>query len=84
MSIFSKIMEVFTKKYKEETGYLGFLKNNIDRFKLESNDYNIEENIERIRVVNFKSNFKVELGQLSTSSINNHKEQLLNISKEER
>jgi hypothetical protein len=29
-----KILQVFTKEYKEETEYREFMKNNIDKFKL--------------------------------------------------
>lgn len=32
--LFKKILEVFTKEYKEETEYREFMENNIDKFKL--------------------------------------------------
>jgi len=33
--LFKKILEVFTKEYKEETEYREFMENNIDKFKLD-------------------------------------------------
>lgn len=35
--LFKKILQVFTKEYKEETEYREFMKNNIDKFKLGKN-----------------------------------------------
>ena len=49
MSIVSKIKEIFIKKYKEETEYREFLKSNSEIFKLKSNNFNVDESMERLK-----------------------------------
>ena len=46
MSIISKIKEIFTKKYKEETEYIESMEENLDSFKLKSDNF---ESVELIR-----------------------------------
>jgi hypothetical protein len=55
----NKILEVFTKQYKEETKYQIFMEKNVDRIKLQSNNYDVEERIQRLKNKNLKSNFRV-------------------------
>lgn len=83
MSIFSKILEVFTKEYRKETEYREFQKDNINRFKLKSDNYNIEESIESLRRNKFKSNFRVLPETNTKAYINIQEEHSLEASKED-
>ena len=83
MSIFSKILEVFTKEYRKETEYREFQKDNIKRVKLKSDNYNIEESIESLRKNKFKSNFRVLPEQTAKAYINIQEEHSLEVLKED-
>lgn len=83
MSIFSKILEVFTKEYRKETEYREFQEDNINRFKLKSDNYNIEESIESLRRNKFKSNFRVLPETNTKAYINIQEEHSLEVSKED-
>ena len=60
------ILQVFTREYNRETEYNEMIKNNIDRLKLKSNNYDIDEKVKVLKKNNYQSNFKIE-------SINNIK-----------
>lgn len=83
MSIFSKILKVFTKEYRKETEYREFQEDNINRFKLKSDNYNIEESIESLRRNKFKSNFRVLPETNTKAYINIQEEHSLEVSKED-
>ena len=55
----NKVLQVFTKEYKEETKYLEFIKKYINYIKLKSNNYDLEERIKILENKKFDSNFKV-------------------------
>lgn len=44
-----KIFEIFTKEYRIETEYREFMKNNIDKMKLKSNNYDVDERINKLK-----------------------------------
>lgn len=54
-----KILKVFTKEFRQETKFLEFIENRILQDKLQSNDFNIDKEIQRLKKNNYKSNFKM-------------------------
>ena len=67
MSILSKIMEVFTKEYKEETKYQIFMEENVDKMKLANENFDADESVERLKRKEFQNNLHV-------STVENNKE----------
>lgn len=55
----NKVLQVFTKEYKEETKYQLYLEKNINKMKFKSNNYNVEEKVKVLKMKNFNSNFKI-------------------------
>lgn len=53
------VLEVFTKKYRDETKYIEFIKRNIEQFKIKSNNENIDEIIRNMKDLGYESNFKI-------------------------
>ena len=54
----NRIIEVFTRKYKEEIKYREFMKHNIDYFKLKSDNYDVNTIINNLGCINFNKNIK--------------------------
>ena len=44
-----EILKVFSKKYREETKYIEYMKDNIDNFKLKDNAESVEDKVNRLR-----------------------------------
>lgn len=59
----SKLYEVFTKDYKEETEFRGFILNMISHFKLKDSSESIEEKVKRLSDKEFVSNFHINVGK---------------------
>lgn len=57
----SKVYEVFTKDYKEETEFRGFIRNSIQHFKLKNVSESIEEKVKRLSDKKFVSNFDIKV-----------------------
>lgn len=57
-----KILEVFTRKYKEETEYREFLEKSLSKMRLRTNGFDVEESVSRLADRGFKSNFKMDMG----------------------
>jgi hypothetical protein len=55
-----KILEVFSKEYKEETKYLEFLEKNKNIFKLNDDSEDINLKIKRLSDKELKSDFKIK------------------------
>lgn len=58
----SKVREVFTKEYREETNYREFVSKMLHDFKLKNKSESVEDKIKRLSDKNFVSNFKVSVG----------------------
>ena len=56
-----KILEVFTKEYREETKYREFMEQNIDKFKLELSSSDCESVDERVKRLKKLNKFNVEI-----------------------
>ena len=67
MGIFSKIKEVFTKEYKEETKFQIFMEENVDKMKLANENFDADEVTENLKRKEFQSNLHV-------STLENNKE----------
>ena len=67
MGILSKIMEVFTKEYKEETKYQIYMEENVDKMKLANENFDADEAVERLKRKEFQNNLHV-------STVENNKE----------
>lgn len=59
-----KILEVFTRKYKEETEYREFLEKSLPKMHLRTNGFDVEESISRLSDRGFQSNFKIDIGAI--------------------
>lgn len=57
-----KILEVFTKKYKEETEYKEFLEKSLPQMRLHTNGFDVEESVSMLSDKGFQSNFKIDTG----------------------
>ena len=61
-----KILEVFSKEYKEETKYREFMKQNVDSLKQSKEDSvdeeSVDEKVKRLINKDYKSNFKINIG----------------------
>lgn len=57
----NKVLEVFTKQYREETKYQIFMEKHKDLFKLNGDNFNVDETIDRLRKNGFHSNFHVDI-----------------------
>lgn len=55
-----KILQVFTKAYKEETKYQEFIADNIDLFKLNSTSESINNKVDRLKSSKYVSNFCIK------------------------
>ena len=55
------VMEVFSRDYAKETLYREKTKQAVDSFKLKNNAEAIEDKIERLRSINYKSNFEIKV-----------------------
>lgn len=47
----NKILKVFTKEYKEDTKYLEFMKRQLEKMKLKSDNYDAEESISILKEI---------------------------------
>ena len=56
-----KVLEVFSKEYKEETKYREFMEQNVDSLK-QSNKESVDEKVKRLINKDYKSNFKINIG----------------------
>jgi hypothetical protein len=54
------VTKIFTKEYKKEIEYYEMLKKNVEKIKLKSDDYDIDEVIEVLRKENFSSNMHMK------------------------
>ena len=52
-----KILQVFTRAYREETKYQEFLANNIELFKVNGTNESIDNKVNRLKSNNYVSNF---------------------------
>lgn len=57
----SKLCEVFTKEYKEETEYREFMENTLHSCELNDKSEDINEKVKRLVDKNFVSDFKVKV-----------------------
>lgn len=58
----SKVREVFTKEYREETSYLEMAFKMLHNFRLKNTSESVEDKIKRLSDKNFVSEFKVNVG----------------------
>ena len=56
-----EVMKVFSNDYAKETLYREKTNQAVDSFKLKNKAEAIEDKIERLRSVNYKSNFKIKV-----------------------
>lgn len=59
----SKVREVFTKEYREETEYREFLEKMLHNFELNNQSESVEEKVKRLTDKSFISNFKIKVGE---------------------
>lgn len=59
----SKVREVFTREYKEETEYREFTNKMLQHFKLKNTSESIEDKVKRLSDENFESNFNIKVGE---------------------
>lgn len=61
-----KVLEVFSKEYKEETKYREFMKQNVDSLKQSNkesvDEESVDEKVKRLINKDYKSNFKINIG----------------------
>lgn len=57
-----KILEVFTKEYREYTKYIYFIQSMKDNIKLKCDSESIDDKINRLKNMNFQSNFHITIG----------------------
>ena len=57
-----KVLEFFSKEYKEETKYREFMESNLDRMKIKLTEDDIDKKIKVLKNNNYKSNFKINIG----------------------
>ena len=62
-SMLSKVREVFTKEYREETEYREFADTMLHHFKLKNTSESIEDKIRRLSDEKFVSNFNIKVGR---------------------
>ena len=55
------ILQVFTEEYLEETRYYEFLKKNVNKIKLPSNNFDVDESVRRLRETGYQSNFHISI-----------------------
>ena len=58
----SKVHEIFTKEYREETSYREMAFKMLHNFKLKSTSESVEDKMKRLSDKNFVSKFKVNVG----------------------
>lgn len=58
----SKLREVFTKEYREETEYYEFMGKMFPEFKLNNKSEDVEEKVKRLKDKGFVSNFNIKIG----------------------
>lgn len=56
-----KILQVFTKEYRDETKMYECLEENSDVFKLNDEGFDVDENVKTLIKNNYKSNFKIDI-----------------------
>ncbi len=63
MSFFSKIIEVFTKEYRQEIEYKEQMRKNVDKFKLKNSQerLGLSERLKSQIDTNIESNFRIEV-----------------------
>lgn len=59
----SKVREVFTKEYREETEYREFADTMLHHFKLKNTSESIEDKISRLSDEKFVPNFNIKVGR---------------------
>lgn len=59
----SKVCEVFTKEYREETEYLELTYKMLHCFRLKNKSESVEAKIKRLSDKEFVSNFKLSVGE---------------------
>ena len=59
----SKVREVFTKEYGEETNYRELAFQMLQNFRLKNTSESVEDKIKRLSDKNFVSEFKVDVGE---------------------
>ncbi len=62
------ILRVFTEEYLEETRYYEFLKKNVNRIKLKSDNFDVDEAVRRLRETGYQSNFHIFTGITSVGN----------------
>ena len=58
----SKVREVFTKEYREETNYREMAFKMLHKYKIKNTSESVEDKIKRLSDKNFVSEFKVNVG----------------------
>ena len=58
----SKVREVFTKEYREETNYRELAFQMLQNFRLKNTSESVEDKIKRLSDKNFVSGFKLSVG----------------------
>ena len=59
----SKVREVYTKEYREETNYRELAFQMLQNFRLKNTSESVEDKIKRLSDKNFVSEFKVDVGE---------------------
>ncbi len=59
----SKVREVFTKEYREETNYRELAFQMLQNFRLKNTSESVEDKIKRLSDKNFVAEFKVDVGE---------------------
>ncbi len=66
MSFFSKIIEVFTKEYRQEIEYKEQMRKNVDKFKLKSEKReDLSERLKSQIDTNYQSDFQIRVDPIS-------------------
>ena len=59
------VLQVFTKEFKNETEYINLMRNSVDSFKLENDNYSEDEIFTPLVDENYKSNFQFSIPEES-------------------
>lgn len=59
----SKVREVFTKEYREETQYREFMSEMLPKFRLKNTSESIDQKVDRLIEINYESTCSMKVGK---------------------
>lgn len=59
----SKVREVFTKEYREETQYREFMSEMLPEFRLKNTSESIDQKVDRLIEINYESTCSMKVGK---------------------